>query len=248
MGFTRPASQRGSNASPGGGTTVQVLAPELYLLRGFPPNAFNVYVMGDVIVDSGTPAAKRRVLKQVNSLMATQGLKISAHVLTHAHQDHFGSSKALCDELGIPLWCGEADGDAVEGGAQAWPEQLSTLARFLSRLPDPPAVPVARRLREGDEVGGFTVLHVPGHSAGHLAFWREADRVLVMGDVLFNEHALLHIPGLRQPPRASTPSPRDNRASARRLAALDPALICFGHGAPMRDTRKFADFVASLPN
>jgi hypothetical protein len=43
---------------------------------------------------------------------------------------------------------------------------------------------VSRTLREGDPVGGFEVLEVPGHSPGALAFWRERDRVLVCGDVL----------------------------------------------------------------
>ncbi len=50
----------------------------------------------------------------------------------------------------------------------------------------PPAHRVTRRLREGDEVAGFTVLDVPGHSPGHIALWREADRTLICGDVFFN--------------------------------------------------------------
>ena len=38
-----------------------------------------------------------------------------------------------------------------------------------------------RILREGDEVAGFEVLDTPGHSAGHVSYWRESDRVLVLG-------------------------------------------------------------------
>jgi len=33
----------------------------------------------------------------------------------------------------------------------------------------------------------------------------------------------------------------------RKLAKLEPALVCFGHGPPLRDTKKFTDFVAGLP-
>jgi glyoxylase-like metal-dependent hydrolase (beta-lactamase superfamily II) len=54
------------------------------------------------------------------------------------------------------------------------------------------------------------------------------------------------IPGLHEPPGYYTPDPPRNRESARRLAALEPALVCFGHGPPLRDTRKFVDFVSSL--
>jgi glyoxylase-like metal-dependent hydrolase (beta-lactamase superfamily II) len=45
-----------------------------------------------------------------------------------------------------------------------------------------------------------------------------------------------------------TTDPPRNRESARRLAALEPALVCFGHGPPLRDAAKFASFVESLPD
>ena len=41
-----------------------------------------------------------------------------------------------------------------------------------------PPHPVSRRLGEGDEVGSFMVIETPGHTAGHISFWREADRML----------------------------------------------------------------------
>ena len=50
----------------------------------------------------------------------------------------------------------------------------------------PPGHPVARRLREGDEVARLRVLDAPGHSPGHIALWRESDRTLISGDVFFN--------------------------------------------------------------
>ena len=56
--------------------------------------------------------------------------------------------------------------------------------RFFDRAFRGPGHPVDRKLNEGDEVAGFRVIDVPGHSAGHVAFWRESDRVLVLGDVL----------------------------------------------------------------
>jgi hydroxyacylglutathione hydrolase len=55
-------------------------------------------------------------------------------------------------------------------------------------------------------------------------------------------------PGLHEPKPYLTPDPSQNRDSARRLAALEPSLVLFGHGAPLRDTRKFVDFVDALPS
>ena len=44
-----------------------------------------------------------------------------------------------------------------------------------------------------------------------------------------------------------TPDPAANRASIRRLAALEPAVVCFGHGPPLRDPGRLAAFAAALP-
>ena len=52
---------------------------------------------------------------------------------------------------------------------------------------------------------------------------------------------------LHEPLAAFTPDPARNRASARRLAALEPALVCFGHGPPLRDAGELTRFVAALP-
>ena len=96
-------------------------------------------------------------------------------------------------------------------------------------------------------MGGFAVLETPGHSPGHVAFWRESDRTLVAGDVLFGRHPLTGRPGLHEPPRMFTLDPALNRASIRRLAALDPAVVCFGHGPPWRDAAALRRFAESLP-
>ena len=93
------------------------------------------------------------------------------------------------------------------------------LDRFVAGYMMGPSHPVARRLREGDEVGGFTVLEVPGHTPGHVAFWREKDRVPVLGDVVTNMKVSLLLPGLHEPPSCETFDAAENCRSARRLAA-----------------------------
>jgi hydroxyacylglutathione hydrolase len=64
--------------------------------------------------------------------------------------------------------------------------------------------------------------------------------------VLANMDQYTGIPGLNEPKPALTPDPAMNRDSARKLAKLEPALVCFGHGKPLRDSKKFTDFVAGL--
>jgi hydroxyacylglutathione hydrolase len=217
------------------------LAEGLWMLRGFPPNAINVYLLGDVLIDAATRQGERRIMRQI------RGRRLSAHALTHAHPDHQGASHAICERLGIPLWCGAGDVDAMQTpGGIAASQAPGWLNRLQARYWTGPPHPVARALKEGDVVAGFIVLEVPGHSPGHVAYWRESDRVLILGDVLNNLNVLTGVPGLHEPPRVFTPDPARNRASARRLAPLAPALVCFGHGPPLTDTRRFVEFVAAL--
>lgn len=212
---------------------MRLVADATYQLAGSPPNAINVYLAEDVLIDAGTRFASRRILRQL------RGRAVSAHALTHAHPDHAGSSHAVCEALGVPLWCGENDVAAAETGLV--PRRQDTrLGPLLDRLPPSEGHPVARRLREGDEVAGYRVLDVPGHSPGHVAFWRESDRTLICGDVYFN------VPRLREPPGGLTFDPARNRESMRRLAELGPELVLFGHGPPLRDAARFADFGRSF--
>jgi hydroxyacylglutathione hydrolase len=219
------------------------LAPGVWQLGGLLPNVINTYLLGEVLVDAGSRFDAGRILREL------RGHEVTAHALTHAHPDHQGASHAICTQLGIPYWVGEADADAAENPeliGQRQPDHF--IAQFFVKVFTGPAHPVDRKLNEGDEVAGFEVLHVPGHSVGHVAFWRESDGVLILGDVLNNIDVLTGIPGLHDPKPYLTPDPVRNRQSARRLAALEPKLTLFGHGAPLRDTKKLVDFVDKLPD
>ena len=219
------------------------LADGVFQLRGFPPNAINAYLAGDVLIDAATRRGERRILREL------RGRALSAHALTHAHADHQGASSAVCVAFGVPYWVGERDVDAAEGGPEAVSrhQRPGPINRFQKRFWTGAGHPVGRALKEGDTVGDFTVLEVPGHSAGHVAYWRERDGVLILGDVVNTMNLLTTREGLREPPLLFTPDPARNRVSIRRLAALRPALICAGHGPPLRDPETLMAFAESLP-
>jgi len=221
---------------------VRELAPGVSQLSGRPRNGINVYLIEDVLIDAATRRAPKRILGQL------QGRKVSAHALTHAHPDHQGASTAVCDALGIPYWVGATDVPLAEDLENMRASQTPhPLNRLIMRFWCGPARKVDRPLREGDEVAGFQVLDVPGHSPGHIAYWRESDGVLILGDVLNNMDVITARSGLTEPKPYFTHDPAQNRESARKLGALEPKLVLFGHGAPLTDTRKFVDFVERLP-
>ena len=215
---------------------MEQLADGVWQLKGFPANNINCYLVGDVLIDAGTPWDARRVLREL------EGRRVTAHAITHAHFDHFGASHAVCGKFGIPMWCGERDRDAVEAG-----KMVGKIAGKTVMLPAAQRQAVARTLREGDEVAGFQVLDTPGHSPGHVSYWRESDRTLICGDVMWGYNPFTMRGPLREPFPAVSPDPEVNRESARRLAALRPDLVCFGHGEPLRDTKRFVAAVEALP-
>ena len=221
---------------------MEPLADDVWHIPLAPRNGVNAYLLGDVVVDAGTPFMAGKLLK------ALRGRTVSAHALTHAHPDHAGGSAKVVDALGLDgVAVGAKDATWVRtGGTDPAPHAPAhAVVRALGKFPK--AV-VARELREGDEVGpGFVVLDAPGHSPGHVAFWREADRVLVLGDVFFHLHPFTTKVKLREPLKAVTSDPAENRRSARKLAALEPRVVAFGHGPVLRDPARLAAFVATLP-
>jgi glyoxylase-like metal-dependent hydrolase (beta-lactamase superfamily II) len=225
---------------------MELIADDLNVLSCRPAHAFNSYLAEGVLFDAGTRWAERRILREVN------GHPVDAHVISHAHCDHQGSSASVVAALGIPVWAPAVEAEAVESGdiGPMGPDNLIT--RIQLRTWAGPGVPVDRRLREGDEVAGFTVLETPGHSPGHLSFWRERDRALLAFDVIFGRHPITGRPGLFEPPDRFTIDPARNRDQIRRLASLEPELVCFGHGPPLRGAagplRAFADSLSPVPS
>ena len=206
------------------------------------PDRVNAYLVGGVLIDAGARLGCGRLLRLL------EGRELSAHVLTHAHPDHQGCSARVCQAFGIPLLCGEGDRVAAASG-----DQRSLMVRSAAPLVPlvnamaGPGHPVAGTLSDGDEIGGLEVLEAPGHTPGHLAFWEARTRVLILGDVLFHLNPMTLRRGLVEPFRFATFDRAANLASARRLAALEPEIVCFGHGPPLTDGDAFQRFVAGLP-
>ena len=120
-------------------------------------------------------------LPRIMEAIAQLGVTPEKILLTHGHIDHAGAAADLADALSVP----------IEGPHEADAFLLAGLAEQGKRfgITDARNVTPTRWLREGDRVTigklSFEVLHVPGHTPGHLVFVARPERFALVGDTLF---------------------------------------------------------------
>ncbi len=160
------------------------------LIRSFPAGAFatNCYAVATgpgqecVVVDPGMDA-----VEPLARMLAEDGLKPVAVVLTHGHLDHTFSVLPVCDGYDIAAYLHPADSGMLADPARWHGPQLAPLISGV-RLPDPTDV---RPLVDGAmlDLAGveLTVRHAPGHTRGSVVFTLDLEDGpgLLAGDVLF---------------------------------------------------------------
>jgi glyoxylase-like metal-dependent hydrolase (beta-lactamase superfamily II) len=167
-----------------------------------------------------------------------------AIVLTHAHFDHIGA----IDAWDVPVYAHREEMPYVTGERLYPPPDPSVggglMARMASAYPRDP-LDLGGRARELPSDGsvpgmrGWRWIHTPGHTAGHVSLFRDADRALIVGDAFCTtkQESLLAVvtqrPELHGPPAYFTTDWDAARESVRRLATLEPAILAPGHGQPM---------------
>ncbi|MEJ5048716.1 MBL fold metallo-hydrolase [Chryseobacterium culicis] len=216
------------------------IAPEVFQISLMPRNSINCYIIEGVLIDSGIRSSYATIRK------ALQKIPVYQHVLTHAHADHQGCSDQICAEFGIPLLCHPDEVFRTETGrvTNDYPTPRHWVAKLQQKYWAGQGHKVDQTIVENDRIGNFRVIETPGHSAGHISLFREQDGVLIIGDAATNMNLLTTATGLRLPPNIFTSDQQRNIKSLQKLAELNPAILCFGHGPILQNRdRKFEEFV-----
>lgn len=200
-----------------------------------------------VLVDAGLPNAADDI-KDMTEDRFGEGSRPEAIILTHGHFDHVGGLADLIDEwdvtvyaheLELPYLQGEKDypepDTTVEGGALAkisgiYPNEAINLGDRVKALPQDHSVP---------ELDEWEWIHTPGHSPGHVSFYRKRDSVLISGDAFVTVrqdsfyNVLTQEEEVNGPPRYLTTDWDLAYQSVKTLEALRPQIVVPGHGEAM---------------
>ena len=239
------------------------IAPDVYCLGPNGRTQTNIYFVRSgsawALIDAGW-AKDGPSIKQAAESVFGADTRPASILLTHFHPDHAGSALQLARTWGCPVYVHPdelqlANGDFAAITKYAGPLDhwvVLPLMRAMGRrrreamLAGSSLIDVSRPLGPGAGVPGlpgWECIPTPGHTPGHVAFFRASDRVLITGDAIVTlklnslTGLLLQRHGLSGPPRYTSWSWRAARESVATLARLEPNVLACGHGTLLTGAR-----------
>lgn len=188
-----------------------------------------------LVIDTLFAANARQILDQIEA-MGRSITDVKHIILTHGHRSHLGGLAEIASLSGAPVYAHEWEADIIAGQRaaqpvswlphtpiQSYPFQLGNNLNISKHMPKAPD----HFIHEGDRIGPLTVIHTPGHSPGHLAFWWDQKKALFVGD------AIVTWPRFELGWRGFLLNPTQHAESIRRLAEFDAERMYTGHGDPI---------------
>ncbi len=177
------------------------LYPKVYQIQSIygGRNLFQYLFVGDnvVLVDTGTATTPEKTIFPYFDKVKVKPEELTMAVTTHADLDHQGGNDAIKRiSPRTMLSCGEGDRELIESPATLYSKRYNHLKEEHDVGFDPEPSPDAGSHRHMDLsfTGGerihladgwwLEVLHVPGHSHGHLALYDPQYCALFAGDAV----------------------------------------------------------------
>ncbi len=215
----------------------------------------NVYYSGKptrgdrswVLIDAGVKPFSATI-GEVAARRYGHGNRPSAIVLTHGHFDHVGALESLAKAWDVPVYAHPLEIPYLTGRASYPPADptvgggaMAALSWLYPRGPIDLKGGVRPLPADGTVPGmpGWRWIHTPGHSPGHVSFFRDADRTLIAGDAFITTRqesalsVLTQYPEMHGPPMYYTIDWKAAKKSVESLAALEPEVAATGHGIPI---------------
>jgi glyoxylase-like metal-dependent hydrolase (beta-lactamase superfamily II) len=216
------------------------------------PRPFSQYLLWgerSLLVDTGIVSTPAEVILPFFARVGFNPVDLDYVLISHADVDHFGGNAAIREAAPGAIFCAhEQDAGWIEDRERILRERYgwyaahgadadydaATKAWLRDAMGE--AVPVNLRLQGGEvfELGpglAVEVLHLPGHSQGHVGLWEPVSRTAIVIDAVLG-NGLYDLEGkvIHPPPYVHAAAYEETIV---RLQALRPRLLLTAHYAPM---------------
>lgn len=191
---------------------------------------------GWTLIDTGPPDQADVLVSAI--ARTTRGQGPGRMLMTHAHYDHSGGMNAVYVQWQPQVLCHKAEVGIITGERDYRDLPTSNPLFWITReiVPAPQiGLSVTHALERGESVDGMVVIHLPGHTPGHIGFLHSTDQAMICGDALMNRNNRISPPF-----RVATADPRLARASIERLGDLDFKHLLPSHGSAILDNGRTA--------
>lgn len=181
---------------------------------------------GVVLVDTGLPRRSAKIDRALHDLRKAIG-DVRTVLLTHNHPDHIGNVADVRRRSGARVIAHAADAPVITGSfVPQVRNPVMKLAGQIMGMPGPTKLDQLITADETSPAAGFTALHTPGHTRGHVSYLLDRD-----GGVLFAGDAAGGRGGkVMSSPRMMAADYAEQERSVAKLASFDFDHAVFGHG------------------
>lgn len=182
-----------------------------------------------ILIDTGMPGNGDKIIHYIEEIgKKPEDLKYI--ILTHPDIDHSGSVADLRAKTGAKIAIHRDDADVLAGrmSSRKFKGFLGLVFRFFSKFMKFRPVEPDILLEDSGLIGGFEIVHTPGHTPGSISLFDRKKGILFSGDALICDKS----GKIRLPVRALATDFEQAVGSSRKIQALNFKILLPGHGKP----------------
>jgi hydroxyacylglutathione hydrolase len=223
------------------GASMEII-PTIHLIEGVSAHCYLIDGPTLTLIDTGMPRKTKKILSYITDTLHKKPTDLKTILLTHCDIDHIGNARELRSITGAIIAAHPLDADIIAGKKprQTPRKTMQILFKMLGTLLQVKPFPVDEILDDQDTIAGLTVIHLPGHTPGSIAFYDQKRSVLFIGDMLGCTHGTI-----QGPPTSVTWDMKQAFASLEKLIPLKYNVLLSGHGEPvtMHASKKVTEFI-----